>query len=70
MAIFRGALEPHLRRPGGDVRHEGHVLHESHGLSLWRLGGTHHPPVRVVQLTGLGLLPRTSQGGVATTEVG
>jgi hypothetical protein len=26
--------------------------------------------VRVVQLTGLGLLPRTSQGGVATTEVG
>mmetsp|Transcript_22840 Transcript_22840/g.55057 ORF Transcript_22840/g.55057 Transcript_22840/m.55057 type:complete len:286 (-) Transcript_22840:1140-1997(-) len=60
----------HLGRPRGDVRHERHVLDEAHGLSFGRLGWADHPPVGVVELAGLGLLARTGEGGVGTTEMG
>jgi hypothetical protein len=62
--------EAHLRRPGGDVCHEGHILDEADGLAFGGLGGTHHAPVRIVKLARLGLLPRASERGVATAEVG
>lgn len=53
-----------------DVRHESEVLDESTGLSFWRLGGANHSPVGVVELTRLGNLSISTDGGIATTEMG
>jgi hypothetical protein len=60
------------RRVGsdGDVRHEGEVLDETAGLTFGRLGRADHAPVSVVELTGLGDLSVSTDGGVATTEMG
>ena len=52
-----------------DVAHQREVLHDTAGLALGRLGGTHHAPLRAVQQTRLGHLARGIDGGLQSTQV-
>lgn len=51
-----------------DVAHQREVLHDSAGLALGRLGGTHHSPLRAVQQTRLRHLARGIDGGLQATQ--
>mmetsp|Transcript_18935 Transcript_18935/g.35124 ORF Transcript_18935/g.35124 Transcript_18935/m.35124 type:complete len:296 (+) Transcript_18935:2004-2891(+) len=67
--LLESLEDDRLRAAGGDVCHEGEVLHESYSLPLGRLGGAHHSPVRVVELPGLGLLSAPRERSVAPSQV-
>mmetsp|Transcript_39028 Transcript_39028/g.94366 ORF Transcript_39028/g.94366 Transcript_39028/m.94366 type:complete len:291 (-) Transcript_39028:1653-2525(-) len=53
-----------------NVGHERQVLDQSYSLSLGSLSRTHHTPMRIVQLTRLGLFTRSSQRSVTASQMG